>query len=149
MKLNTMNVVLAMLMANQEKKRLQDKGYDVPKNFGLVPALLAGTTKQPYLASLLLQNEVQKRDEVISPVAEKQLEAYNEALKAIVNELISIKVDINGTSAPTDITGFKSLLNANLFKVIDALEVIEQPPTQSLPDILKNLPKRGNKVLVK
>lgn len=77
---------MGFLLADREKKQLEAKGIEVPKNFTATQGMLFGAFRNPHVANFVLQNEVQKRDSVISPVAQKQLETAvterNDALSA-------------------------------------------------------------------
>jgi hypothetical protein len=87
---NMQNFMMGFILADREKKRMEEKGIEVPKNFTATQGFMFGAIPNPHAASLVLQNEVQKRDSVISPVAQGKIEKAEETINKLGDELKEI-----------------------------------------------------------
>lgn len=72
------NFMLAFVLANRAKKRLEEKGADVSKNFSVKHALYSSMTPMPMVSNLLLSNEVEKLEPEITTKAQVVIDTYVE-----------------------------------------------------------------------
>ncbi len=140
MQLNKMNFLMGFVMADSAKKHMTEKGIDVPNNFVANQALLSGMLPQPHTASFLLQNEVQKRDAVISPVAEKKIKEA----EARIEELDADNKHYKGENERLDkdnkvlkekIDDFNNTTIGKLQEQVEALEADKESNRKKIDDL--------------
>lgn len=155
--MNMNNFLMGFLLADREKKRLEEKGIEVPKNFTSTQGLFFGAISNPHAASFVLQNEVQKRDAVINPTAQRRideevveknrilveknqvLEEKNQVLleknqvlqnlSALEDEIVGIFNQMQGQTLPNSMQNFRTrIFNGDFPRLKGRIPNVVAPP---------------------